>query len=311
MNLFKPKFWVKNYISLMAVLLWPVSIILQGLNFIKNKLTNEKKFNVPIICVGNIFIGGTGKTPLSMEIHEILIKLGKKPAIIKKFYKNHFDEVNLIKKNNNNVFSKFSRIEAIKTALINKFNVMILDDGLQDRTIKKDLKIVCFNNKQLIGNGFTLPAGPLREPFSSIKHSQIIIINGDQNKEFESKVKNISDNISIFYSKYFPSNLEDLKKKNFLAFAGIGNPENFFHLLDENKINAEERRCFPDHHIYSKHEINNLNKIAVNKNLELLTTEKDYFRLIELGYNNINYVKINLKIFNEEKLIKQIKKCLL
>ena len=60
MKLFKPKFWVKNYITLAAILLWPISIILQGLSFVKNKLTNEKKFNVPIICVGNIFIGGTG-----------------------------------------------------------------------------------------------------------------------------------------------------------------------------------------------------------------------------------------------------------
>ena len=311
MKLFKPKFWVKNYITLAAILLWPISIILQGLSFVKNKLTNEKKFNVPIICVGNIFIGGTGKTPLSMKIHEILIKLGKKPAIIKKFYKNHYDEVNLVTKNNINIFSRTSRIEAIKTALINKFDIMILDDGLQDRTIKKDLRITCFNNRQLIGNGFTLPAGPLREPFSSIKHSEIIVINGNQNKEFEKKIEKISDKISIFYSKYFPLNLNNLTNKNFLAFAGIGNPENFFHLLDENKINVEERRYFPDHHIYSKQEINNLNKIADDKNLKLLTTEKDYFRLIELGYNNINYVKIGLKIFDEEKLIKQIKKCLL
>jgi tetraacyldisaccharide 4'-kinase len=310
MRLFKPKFWGKNHANLTVFLLLPISIILQKINLIKNKLIKEKNFNVPIICVGNIFVGGTGKTPIAMKLHEILIKLGKKPAIIKKFYKNQFDEVNLIQKNNKNVFSKASRIEAIDAALLNKFNTMILDDGLQDKSIKKNLKIICFNNKQLIGNGFTLPAGPLREPFSSIKYSQIIIINGNQNKKFESEIKKISEKISIYYSKYIPSNLNNLQNKNFLAFAGIGNPENFFQLLNDNNISVNERKYFPDHHIYSKKEIDNLNKIAHDKNLELLTTEKDYYRLIKLGYNNINYVKIDVKIFNEEKLINQIKKCL-
>ena len=112
----------------------------------------------------------------------------------------------------------------------------ILDDGFQDYSIKKNLNILCFNSNQLIGNGMTLPAGPLRESINAVKKTQIVLINGSKNKLFEDKILSISNKVKIFYSKYLPENIEEFKNKNLLAFAGIGNPSNFFKLLSDNNL---------------------------------------------------------------------------
>ena len=110
--------------------------------------------------------------------------MNKNPAIVKKFYKNHYDEIELIKQNVGNLFLNSSRKKAMDEVQNKNFDVAILDDGYQDCSIKKDLKILCFNEKQLIGNGHTIPSGPLREKLSSIKKSQIVVINGNENKNF-------------------------------------------------------------------------------------------------------------------------------
>ena len=186
MRLFKPKFWNKKK-SLISLFLLPVSFFFQTLVVLKNNFIKRERFSARVICVGNIYIGGTGKTPLSIEIVKILKKLNKKTAIIKKNYKDHNDECMLIESKEIELFKSSSRTLAIRKAEINKFDCVVLDDGFQDVSINKDLNIICFNENQLIGNGRTLPSGPLREPFSSIKKSQIIIINGNKQSEFEKK----------------------------------------------------------------------------------------------------------------------------
>lgn len=308
MKIFKPKFWEKNHLNLFAILLLPISIIIQILSLIKKKIIRSKNFDVPIICIGNIYLGGTGKTPLSIKIFEIISKLKKKPAIIRKFYKNYYDEINLIKKKISNLFVNSSRIKAIDQAIENKFDTIILDDGFQDYSVKKNLNILCFNEKQLIGNGHTIPSGPLRQNFNSIKDCQIIVINGKHNKDFENKIKNISNRINIFYSKYVAVNINSFKNKKLLAFAGIGNPVNFFNLLDESGLNVKKRMSFPDHYSYSKKELEKLIDIAKKNSLEIITTEKDYFRLKNFNFKEIDYLSVKLEIFNENLLIQELKK---
>ncbi len=308
MKIFKPKFWEKNHLNLFAILLLPISIIIQILSLIKKKIIGSKNFDIPIICIGNIYLGGTGKTPLSIKIFEIISKLKKKPAIIRKFYKNYYDEINLIKKKISNLFVNSSRIKAIDQAIENKFDTIILDDGFQDYSVKKNLNILCFNEKQLIGNGHTIPSGPLRQNFNSIKDCQIIVINGKRNKDFENKIKNISNRINIFYSKYVAVNINSFKNKKLLAFAGIGNPVNFFNLLDESGLNVKKRISFPDHYLYSKKELEKLIDFAKKNSLEIITTEKDYFRLKNFNFKEIDYLSVKLEIFNENLLIQELKK---
>tara|TARA_Y100001970_G_scaffold77623_1_gene98641 strand:- start:700 stop:1407 length:708 start_codon:yes stop_codon:yes gene_type:complete len=232
--------------------------------------------------------------------------MNKNPAIVKKFYKNHYDEIELIKQNVGNLFLNSSRKKAMDEVQNKNFDVAILDDGYQDCSIKKDLKILCFNEKQLIGNGHTIPSGPLREKLSSIKKSQIVVINGNENKNFENKLKKIFKDINIFYSRYISEIPKEFNNKKFLAFAGIGNPENFFDTLREYGLNVNKSKIFPDHYSYKKNEIENLLDLANKNKLDLITTEKDHYRLKKLGFN-INYLKIKVQIEKKDKFEKLIK----
>ena len=306
MKFYKPNFWKKKYYNIYSLILLPISIVIQFLFFIQKGIISPKKFNIPVICVGNIYIGGTGKTPLTLELYNILKSMNKNPAIVKKFYKDHYDEIELIKQNVGNLFTNSSRKKAMDEVQNKNFDVAILDDGYQDCSIKKDLKILCFNEKQLIGNGHTIPSGPLREKLSSIKKSQIVVINGNENKNFENKLKKIFKDINIFYSRYISEIPKEFNNKKFLAFAGIGNPENFFDTLREYGLNVTKSKIFPDHYSYKKNEIENLLDLANKNKLDLITTEKDHYRLKKLGFN-INYLKIKVQIEKKDKFEKLIK----
>ena len=246
MKLNKPKFWDYPRISFWSIILYPLSLLFLLTSLIIKLLKIQKKFPIPIICVGNIYVGGTGKTPLAIEIFKIIKSSGKNPGFVKKGYDYLFDEIKMLEKIGKTYLNK-NREEAINLLISFEHNVAILDDGFQDFSIKKDFSIVCFNSKQLIGNGFIIPSGPLREGIKSIKRADCIVINGDRNEKFENKIKKINENIKIFYSKYKIKNLDKFKNKKVVAFAGIGNPSNFFELLEKNNINIIKTHSFPDH----------------------------------------------------------------
>ena len=310
MKIFKPKFWYKKN-SLISFLLVPLSTFLQFLIVVKKNLIKKEKFSIPIICIGNIYVGGTGKTPLCIEIAEGLIKKNKKIAIIKKYYKAHIDEFKLIESKKIKLFKNLSRVLAIKEAEINKFDCVILDDGFQDSSIIKDLNIVCFNQEQLVSNEMTLPSGPLREPFSSLKNSQIVVINGSVNEAFEEKIKNVSKDINIYYSYYVPTNLNKFNNHNLLAFAGIGNPSNFFNLLKKNNLRVMKEVSFPDHYNYSIKELNDLLDYSIKNNLKIVTTEKDFCRIEHHKILQIQSLNVKLEIKNKDEFEKEVMKCLL
>ena len=230
----------------------------------------------------------------------------KKNAIIKKHYIEHKDELNLIKSNKIKVFTSKSRIKSITEAIEKNYKILIMDDGYHDNSVKPILNILCFNSKQLAGNNMTIPSGPLRENFNSIKRSKIILINGKKNILFEKKIKTISNQIEIFYSKYILQNIHGLRKKKILAFAGIGNPSNFFSLLKENKLKVVKTISFPDHYNYTLEDINNLNKIAAKQCLEIVTTEKDFFRIKKYGFKHIKHTVAKLKIYKSDQFRKSI-----
>ena len=183
---------------------------------------------------------------------------------------------------------------------------MILDDGFQDYSIKKDLNILCFNSKQMIGNEMTLPSGPLRQTMEVIKQTKIVLINGEKNPLFEKKIIDRSEEVKIFYSKYIPTNIDDFKGKKIFAFSGIGNPENFFSTLSENNINVQKKIIFPDHYNFNKNELLKLIDESKKHNLQLVTTEKDYFRIKDYGFNQIKYLKIQLHIQKKDEFINEI-----
>ena len=307
MNFFKPKFWDKNQITFFCILFLPFSLFVKLLFFLKRFITKTHLCPIPVICVGNIYLGGTGKTPLCIEIFSILKNLNMEPAFVRKKYDSFQDEVDL-QKQVGSIYQNKSRMEAVKEAAQNKANVAILDDGFQDFSVKKNLSIVCFNEKQWIGNGLIIPSGPLRENLSALKRAGCVVINGKKNKDIENKIFSKNKEIKIFYVNYKPQNINEFQNKKVTAFAGIGNPENFFDLLKYNKLNIVQTIKFPDHHKYSERELENLlNKIKENNSI-LLTTEKDYFRISESYKKNIKCLKIKVEIENKSQFIEEIKK---
>jgi len=307
MNFLKPKFWDKAKISIFSVLLYPITLILIFLSFLKRSTTKTYQYSIPIICVGNIYLGGTGKTPLCIEIFSILKNLNMKPAFIRKKYDAFKDETYL-QKQIGPVYQNEKRTEALKEAIENKVNIAILDDGYQDFSIKKNFSIVCFNEKQWIGNGLRIPSGPLRESLSSLTRANCVIIYGKKNDDIERKILEKNKSLKIFYAKYNTENINSFKNKKVICFAGIGNPINFFELLKKNEINVLDEISFPDHHNYSEKELEDLVIKSKKNNAILLTTEKDYLRINENCRENIKFLKIKTALINQDKFINEIKK---
>ena len=306
MKLKKPKFWDLKQISLWALLLIPFAFLFQLVLLLEKFFKKPKNFSVPVICVGNIYLGGTGKTPLTLELFKIIKSIGKNPGFIKKGYDYLDDEIKMLEKIGK-VYTDKSREKAINSLISSNYNVAILDDGFQDYSIKKNFSILCFNSRQLIGNGFTIPSGPLRETIKSLKRADCVLINGEKNIKFENKINKFNNNIKIFYSKYKLLDTDGIQNKKVIALAGIGNPENFFDQLKEKNIDLIKTYSYPDHHNYSKKELKNIIDEAEKNNAVIVTTEKDHSRMNEEIKLIIKCIKVDLEIENKNDFINLIK----
>ena len=309
MKLKKPKFWDYKKPSFLAYLLLPFSIILSLIAKIKTKpkFSNSK---IKTICVGNIYIGGTGKTSLAIKIKEILDKKNIKACFIKKFYPNQNDEQKLLGKSGT-LFSDLKRITALDEAISKGFEVAIFDDGLQDSSIKYDMEIVCFNNLNWIGNGYTLPSGPLRENIDNLKFYENVFLNGNEESltSIKDQIKKINPNMNINSGKYTPLNIGEFDKdQNYLVFSGIGNHKTFVEMLKNNKLKIVSDLEYPDHYQYSKKDFDEIITNAKKYNAHIITTEKDYLRLENFSRNEILYIKSSLNISDENILTKKLNK---
>ena len=304
MILKKPNFWHnKNFISL---LLYPLSTITVIINFLK-KLNIKNYFKIKTICVGNLNAGGTGKTSVAIELYKLL-NIKYKTVFIKKKYSNQKDEYNLLK-SRGKIINVRNRINALKIAEKN-FDLAILDDGLQQKNVEYNLKIVCINSYEGFGNNFLIPAGPLRENLRELKNYDIAFLNGfKKNIKLKKKIKKINNNLKIFEAFYEPINLKKFNlKKKFLFFCGIGNPHEFENTLKKFNFKIKEKFIFPDHYNMSDENIDNLKNLANKNKLSIITTEKDFLRLTKKQKKNINFLKVKLKIKNINELKKSLSK---
>ena len=304
----KPSFWDLRKPNFISNILYPLSIITKINNLIINS-KNKKKYKKPkTICVGNIYVGGTGKTPATIKLYNMLKNSKSNISVGKKFYNSQIDEQIILKRKTNLILEK-SRKEIIKKATQTNEDFLIFDDGLQDKYIDYDLKIVCFDGKKWIGNGRLLPAGPLRETLKSIKKYDIVLLKNKDNKaeEIINLIKSINSNIEIFITNYKPLNLSQLNQNDkFLIFSGIGNPESFKNILKKSNLEIVKEIIFPDHYNYKKNDLEKIKKLASDMNAKILTTEKDYVKLEKFGIENVNFLKMDLEIENEKKLLKLI-----
>ena len=307
MNLKKPKFWDQKKLNFYAYLLYPLSFFVNLYNLLK-KSNVGKKLKIKTICIGNFYIGGTGKTSLSIKINNILKQNKIRSCFIKKFYKNQIDEQNLLTKRGK-VFLSQKRLDALNQAQTEGFEVAIFDDGLQDNTIDYDLRLVCFNNLNWIGNGMTIPAGPLREKIDNLKYYKHIFLNGNLEnlEDLENQILKINPQIMIHIGKYEPKNLDEFSKTDkYLVFSGIGNHKTFVSMIKNYGLDVVREIEFSDHYKFKKSDVDKILHIAKKLNCKIITTEKDYLRLNRPELDKIKFIKSELKILDEEKLIKAI-----
>jgi len=305
----KPKFWDFKKPNFWAYLFLPLTILIE-INNILLKLKSKKKFKeIKTICLGNIYIGGTGKTPTTIKLYQ-LFKDKFNTTTAKKSYSRQLDE-QIILENKTKFLSANNRVDIVKKAIKSNVELIIFDDGLQDKQINFDLKFVCFDSETWIGNGCLIPSGPLREKISSLKkYDAIFLKNNNSNIEkILQTIKNYNYNIPIFHTKYVIKNLDDLKISNkYLIFSGIGIPQNFKKILLEKDFKIVDELIFPDHHKYTSGDVVKIKSLALKFNAKIITTEKDYVKIPNKLRDNINFLKVDIVIKNEKELINFILK---
>ena len=328
LKLFKlgyPGFWQKknNLIEkIIILLLLPFTFIYYLASKFDKKLTKKNKVGIPVISVGNINTGGSGKTPFVIYLVNLLKKekinshvvsrgyLGNlygpvKVDLKKHSYKDVGDEALLLAKETTTWVSK-NKFEGTLMATLNGADVVILDDGLQNYSIHQNLKIMIIDGGFGFGNQFLLPSGPLRETISfGIKKSDMLIIFNKDENDIEKKIKN---KITIIHANSKIKNFSQLKNKKIVGFSGIGRSEKFHSSLKDQKLNIINFFSYPDHYSYNKKEINNLINYAKKNNAVLVSTLKDKQRINIDQRKKISFLDLKIEVKEEKNLINFLKK---
>ncbi|OGX28830.1 MAG: tetraacyldisaccharide 4'-kinase [Omnitrophica WOR_2 bacterium RIFCSPHIGHO2_01_FULL_49_10] len=264
-----------------------------------------------VISVGNITLGGTGKTPLVIAIARHLRDSGKKVAILSRGYRGEkgsktSDEVELFRKHLPDipVFIGRDRVATAKDAE-SRFvpHVLLLDDGFQHWRLKRDLDIVTINGKNPFGNGRLIPRGILREPESSLYRADVMIVT--KGGPIPDEIRKINDKAEIFLSSYEAADTAGINGKKVAMVCAIGDPSSFEDTLLSLGAHIVRKFIFMDHHIYSASDVARMISETVTAGSDtIVTTEKDMVklsRLVKGGEVKFEAVGIEMKIDNEEK----------
>lgn len=267
--------------------LWPFSQIFKIIIYLRQKFIKPIKFNIPVIVIGNITVGGTGKTPLVIWLAEFLKKNNYKPGIVSRGYGGkttiypQFVTINseaeqmgdeavlLARKSHCPVVIDPNRVKAVEYLLAHTdCNIVISDDGLQHYYLARDIEIAVIDGKRRFGNRWCLPAGPLREPISRLNTVDFIVTNGGEvglgeygMNLFPGEIYNVNDST-------LKANLQEFTGQAVHAIAGIGNPERFYNELRILGLSIWPH-SFPDHYLFQPHDIN------FKDDAKIIMTEKD------------------------------------
>ena len=316
-NLKYPNFWSKK--GWLSSVMVPFSYIYTFLGFIRTQTTKKIILPQKIICVGNITLGGSGKTQIVAWLAQKLTQKKISFVIVTKAYKSDLMKAKLVEKTDTAkevgdesvMLRQYGPVIAAKKInyalpLIHRINpeIVILDDGMQNPVLQKNLQILAIDSLKGIGNNRIFPAGPLRESLKSglAKSDLIFIIGNNQSRDFT-----LINSITLSQKPYFTPTIklkESLDKNmEYIAFAGIGNPEKFYSLLLENNLKVKQYISFGDHHHYSEDEIKKLLELARLNKASLITTEKDYVKLTNNYKELIICARVGLEFENEQKSI--------
>jgi len=283
------KIWKQN--NFLSYLLLPLSLIYFLSYQIYIFFRQEKKIDIPVICVGNVTLGGAGKTPTVIKIRKLLNDKFENIFVLTRGYKGKKSGPIIVNKKSSFLdvgdesllHFKYGTTCVAKNKLLGaKFSeemgcdLLIMDDGLQSINIKKNLKILVIDGEFAFGNEKLFPSGPLREPITNcIDKCDIIVIIG--NRKFLMKSQIFSHKKVFFASKQI--SIHKVKNKNLFVFSALGNNKNFHNSLLEKGLKIKRYKEFPDHHIFKKSEIVKILSEAKDYNLTTVCTEKDYLKV--------------------------------
>ena len=257
---------------------------------------------VPVICVGNYHVGGAGKTPAVLALADILRELGEMPVVLSRGYGGELrgpvvvdpsrhtaekvgDEPLMMSSRVPVVVAR-DRVNGVAMARSQGASVILMDDGFQNPAIAKDAALIVIDSERGIGNGYVIPAGPLRAPLPpqlARTDALIVIGRGDASKDVAVAVAAREGQVLSAHLKPNAASVAVLAGKPVLAFAGIGDPQRFFRTLRSSGFDVVRQRAFADHHNFKENEIEALLAEARRDALTLVTTEKDLARLREGG----------------------------
>jgi tetraacyldisaccharide 4'-kinase len=295
----------------------------------------QEKASCRVISVGNITVGGSGKTSLVEYIASRMLKNGIKTAVVAKGYKRPGsssleicdsdnldwrkcgDEATALAKSLEGlkIYVDFSKTYAALKASESGYDVIVVDDGFQHRRLIRDLDIVCIDSQNPYGNGWLLPYGILREPLKSLKRADAFVVFTENDNIDLSELK-LPAGKPVFKARKIiqgvmtaKNGFVDLAGKKVLGFCAIANPDSFGNTLDKTGADIVAFEKFRDHYIYDQEDIDRLVGLMETSGAEnAVTTLKDFVKLEETwpDAKNLCYIKINLAIDNEEEFIRLI-----
>lgn len=292
--MFAPSFWWK---SGHGRLLSPLGAVYGTAAWLRMQ-RQGRDAGMPVICLGNLTVGGAGKTPAALAVARILLAAHERPFFLSRGYGGRLagpvlvnsavhgvadvgDEPLLLARLAPTIVAH-DRVAGAQTARFSGARVIVMDDGFQNPSLQKDLSILVVDSKRGIGNGHIIPAGPLRAPLGSqIARAQALVIVGPGDGARAVAELAWRRGLTIFHGRLEPDrqHLAALRGRKILAFAGIGDPQKFFTTLADAGVDVAERQSFADHHRYTAAEAQTLLARAEAQNFVLLTTEKDHVRL--------------------------------
>ena len=316
-----PEFWNNKGVASTALL--PLATIWATATHLRDRLAKQVNADLPVICIGNLTAGGTGKTPLVSLLYDQLTEAGKSPVIMSRGYGGSQkgplwvdgmlhtaadcgDEPLMLAEGRDVIIGRDRVLAAQAISNRGIHDIILMDDGLQHPYLAKDMTIGVFDGSAGIGNGRLLPAGPMRVAFDDgVASLDIVFINGDDEHDL---TKAINGRVPIMTGNVVadPTIIADLGDAPLLAFAGIGRPQRFFRTIEKVGGNIVQSLAFADHHPYTQSDLTRLQEDAIRLGASLITTQKDWIRLPTEWRERISFLPITMQTDAIDELLGQI-----
>ena len=290
-----PPFWYEDP-GLKSFLVSPISWIYGAVATRQMKNAKREELEIPVLCIGNFTVGGTGKTPTAITIAKAAMDMNLKPGFLTRGYGGAVSEPTLVDIDHHG--AKYvgdeplllaavaptivspDRVKGAQKLIDHEVDIIIMDDGFQSAHLCFDYALLVVDAYRGLGNGKVIPAGPVRAPLKrQMLYVDALAVVGDGTAA-DQLIRIAARSAKPVYPALLkPTEEKIFKKLNCLAFAGIGNPQKFFKSLRDVGANVEMERAYPDHHFYADDEIKELMELAEKHDLTLVTTAKDHVRI--------------------------------